>query len=207
MWKAAKKARKQGLPDPESVEVFNMAERSVKRVAIGGIFGLLDFYEDVHRTDDARHLEKKLGKLEDQAARIIERLHAASAQPGSRKFTITRSELQVLRKFIFIMHYRSNAVDKTYFQEDHPNNISLRNWIRKLKAERGFTSDREIWLQGLQYYLDTIHKDILAHAAALTACSPAHDIIPHAELSTDIPPEHWFAAAYASRNCWPDGMI
>ena len=110
-----------------------MAERSVEAVAVSRIFGLLDFYEDTHHTDNMRHLEEKLSKLEDHAARIIERLHVASVQPGSRQFTLPRSDLQILRKFIFIMHYRSNAVDKTYFQEDHPNNISLRKWIRKLK--------------------------------------------------------------------------
>jgi hypothetical protein len=156
----------------------------------------LDFYEDIHHTDDVRHLETKLGKLESEAACIIQRLHDTSTQPGSRQFTIPRSELQVLRKFIFIMHYRSNVVDKTYFQEDHPNNISVRNWIRKQKAEKAFTSDRDIWLQGLEYYLDTSHKDILAHAASFRTNSPDHDLIPHAEVSTDIPPEHWFSAAY-----------
>lgn len=174
-----------------------MANRSIQSAPIRRWFGLYNFYQDTLHTPNMRHLEEKLGELENKVAVVIENIHKAATKPGNRDFTLVRSDLQILRRFIFIMHYRSSAVEKTYFQEDHPRNIGVRNWIRKLKVDNGYTNDKQIWLRGLQYYLDTGHSDILAHAKVLQACKP-NGRMAHAELDVNTPPEHWFALAYES---------
>lgn len=183
------------MPDPESIAVFDMKKQSIQTVAIGRAFGLYNFYQDALHTQNMHHLEEKLSLLEGKASQIIADLHKAAARPGNQNFTLLRRDLQTLRRFLFIMHYRSSAIEKTYFQEDHPRNVSVRSWIRKLKVDNEFTNDKQIWLRGLQYYLDTNHNDILAHAAELSSRNP-EIVISHSELNADTPSEHWFAAAY-----------
>ncbi|RXW18826.1 hypothetical protein EST38_g7029 [Candolleomyces aberdarensis] len=192
----ARKARKKGQPDPETVSVFNLRSRLIEPVPIATTFGVMNFYEDASNQENLEHLEKKLSDLEGKAARVIRELHiAAGRQSSNQSFTLPRSDLQLLRKFIFLMHYRSSAIQKTYFQEDHPHNARVRQWISHLKQTKGYTTDKEIWLDGLRYYLFTKHSDILNHAKQC----PEHGPFPRiGETDVDIPSHQWHALAYES---------
>ncbi|KAJ2923874.1 hypothetical protein H1R20_g13225, partial [Candolleomyces eurysporus] len=192
----ARKARKKGQPNPETISVFNLGSRLIESVPIATTFGVMSFYEDASNQEDLEHLEKKLSELEGKAARVIRELHvAAGRQSSDQTFTLPRSDLQLLRKFIFLMHYRSSAVEKTYFQEDHPRNAPIRQWIRHLKKTKGYTTDKEIWLDGLHYYLTTKHSDILNHAKQCPEYGPSQ---PVGETDVDIPSHQWHALAYES---------
>ncbi|RXW18825.1 hypothetical protein EST38_g7022 [Candolleomyces aberdarensis] len=192
----SRKARKKGQPDPETISVFNLGSRAIESVPIASTFGVINFYQDASNQEDLEHLEKKLSELEGKAARIIRELHiAAGRQSPSPTFTLPRSDLQLLRKFIFLMHYRSSAIEKTYFQEDHPRNAPIRQWIRHLKKTKGYTTDKEIWLDGLDYYLSTKHSDILNHAKQCPEYGPFR---PVGETDVDTPSHQWHALAYES---------
>jgi hypothetical protein len=155
-----------------------------------------NLYQDATNPEDLEHLEKKLCELEGKAAAIIRDLHvAAGRQSSNQTFTLLRSDLQVLRKFIFLMHYRSSTTEKTYFQEDHPRNAPIRQWIRHLKRSKGFETDSAIWLDGLCYYLSTKHSDILEHAKQ---CSEYGPYQPIGEANADMPSHQWHALAYES---------
>ncbi|KAJ2935960.1 hypothetical protein H1R20_g1133, partial [Candolleomyces eurysporus] len=192
----ARKARKKGQPDPETISVFDLKSRSIIPVPIVSTFGVMNLYQDASNQEDLEHLEKKLSELEGKAARVIRELHVAAGRRSSNQtFTLPRSDLQLLRKFIFLMHYRSSAIEKTYFQEDHPHNANVRQWIRHLKKTKGYTTDKEIWLNGLHYYLFTKHSEILNHAKQC----PEHGPFPRiGETDVGIPSHQWHALAYES---------
>ncbi|RXW18821.1 hypothetical protein EST38_g7026 [Candolleomyces aberdarensis] len=191
----ARKARKKGQPDPETISVFNLQSRLIESVPVATTFGLTSLYEDASNQEDLEYLEKKLSELEGKAARVIRELHVAAGRRSSNQtFTLPRSDLQLLRKFIFLMHYRSSAMQKTYFQEDHPDNAPIRQWIRHLKKTKGYTTDKEIWLDGLRYYLFTKHSDILDDAKKC----PEYGTSGSVEADINIPSQQWHALAYES---------
>ncbi|KAG1821551.1 uncharacterized protein BJ212DRAFT_1331964 [Suillus subaureus] len=82
-------------------------------------------------------------------------------------FTLKRRPLELLRKFLFIMHYRNVSCSGIYFQADHPENAVARQWIESFMKAKGIQSAVEIWLHFLRYYLDASHSDIMRDAAEL----------------------------------------
>jgi len=106
----------------------------------------------------------KLAGLERQAASVIEDMHKALPR-GT--FTLKRRDLELLRKFLFMMHYRNVSCSSNYFQVDHRENAKGRQWIECLMKAKGLQSSVETWLHFLRYYLDTSHSDIMQDAAEL----------------------------------------
>jgi hypothetical protein len=106
----------------------------------------------------------KLAGLERQAASVIEDMHKALPR-GT--FSLKRRDLELLRKFLFMMHYRNVSCSSNYFQVDHPENAEGRQWIEYLMKTKGMQSPVETWLYFLRYYLDTSHSDIMKDAAEL----------------------------------------
>jgi hypothetical protein len=125
------------------------------------VYGKINLYRDMTDLSDVDHLEAKFAQLENVASAVIRFIHTSIP---AHKFTTTRKELALLRKFIFLMHYRNDAVSHTYFQEDHPENAPFVNWIRNVKKTRGLKTDHDVWLHGLKYYLETPHHTMVAAA-------------------------------------------
>ncbi|KAG1874951.1 hypothetical protein F4604DRAFT_1680810 [Suillus subluteus] len=128
------------------------------------VYGVPNVYQDIRNTHNINELEEKLADLERHAASIIMDLHKALPQ-GT--FTLKRRSLELLRKFLFIMHYRNVSYSGTYFQADHPENAGGRQWIEAFMKAKGIQSAVETWLHFLRYYLDTSHSDIMRDAAEL----------------------------------------
>ncbi|KAG1745750.1 hypothetical protein EDB19DRAFT_2023632 [Suillus lakei] len=150
--------------DPEYVHYYDIATGSLDIRPIGKVYGVPNFYQDVRNTENINELEEKLADLERHAASIITDLHNALPQ-GT--FTLKRRSLELLRKFLFVMHYRNVSCSGTYFQADHPENAGGRQWIESFMKARGIQSAVEIWLHFLRYYLDASHSDIMRDAAGL----------------------------------------
>ncbi|KAG2151024.1 uncharacterized protein EDB93DRAFT_1103257 [Suillus bovinus] len=150
--------------DPEYVHYYDIATGSLDIRPIGMVYGVPNFYQDVRNTRNINALEEKLGDLERDAASIIMDLHNALPQ-GT--FTLKRRPLELLRKFLFIMHYRKVSCSDTYFQVDHPENAGGRQWIESFMKAKGIHSSAGVWLHFLRYYLDSSHSDIMQDAAKL----------------------------------------
>ncbi|KAG1750123.1 hypothetical protein EDB19DRAFT_1629360, partial [Suillus lakei] len=150
--------------DPKEVHYYDVATGSLDIRPIGKVYGIPNFYQDVRNTDNINELEEKLADLECQAASIITDLHKALPQ-GT--FTLKRRSLELLRKFLFVMHYRNVSCSGAYFQVDHPENAGGRQWIESFMKAKGIQSAVETWLYVLRYYLDTSHSDIMRDAAEL----------------------------------------
>ncbi|KAG2064530.1 hypothetical protein BDR04DRAFT_1035077, partial [Suillus decipiens] len=150
--------------DPEYVYYYDITTGTLDIRPIGKVYGVPNVYQDVRNTNNINELEEKLAEIERQAASIIMDLHKALPQ-GT--FTLNRRSLELLRKFLFIMHYRNVSYSGTYFQADHPENAGARQWIESFMKAKGVQSPVEIWLHFLRYYLDTSHSDIMRDAAEL----------------------------------------
>ena len=150
--------------DPEYVRYYDIATGTLDIRPIGQVYGVPNFYQDVRNTENINELEMKLARLEHQASSIIQDMHRALPH-GT--FTLKRRDLELLRKFLFIMHYRNVSCSSHYFQADHPENANARQWIECFMKAKCIQSPVETWLHVLRYYLDTSHSDIMRDAAEL----------------------------------------
>jgi hypothetical protein len=150
--------------DPESVHYYDIASGSLDIRPIGQVYGVPNFYQDVHNIENIDELEDKLATLENQAASIIEDIHRALPR-GT--FILKRRSLELLRKFLFILHHREVSCSTHYFQADHPESAITRQWVECFMQAKGIQSAGEAWLHVLRYYLDTSHSDIMLDAAGL----------------------------------------
>ncbi|KAL4063789.1 hypothetical protein J3A83DRAFT_4104287, partial [Scleroderma citrinum] len=156
--------RRTGI-DPEYVYYWDVAKGALDLRPISQVYGIQNFYRDCKNTDNVNMVEQKLSVLERKAAEVISNLHATLP---TGKFTVKRRPLEDLRKFLFVMHYRSSYLPNVYFDENHPDNRPMKPWIIQCKKRHGFKSPTEIWLHMLQYYLDNSHSQLMAHAATIT---------------------------------------
>ena len=155
------KAHKTGGADLESIFFYDVTTEILQIRPVARVYGRTNLYRDLADQSDVDHLEAKFARLENEASAVIRSIHASIP---FHRFTTTRKELAILRKFIFLMHYRNDAVSHTYFQEDYPENAPLVDWIRNVKKTHGLKTDHDVWLHGLKYYLETPHHTMVAAA-------------------------------------------
>ncbi|KAG2346533.1 hypothetical protein BDR05DRAFT_997494 [Suillus weaverae] len=127
--------------DPEYVLYYDVATGSLDTRLIGKVYGVLGIYQD--------------------AASIIKDLHQALPQST---LTLKRRFLELLQKFLFLMHYRNESRSRRAFEVDRPENAKARQWIeRGMKAE-GIQSAADMWRRILRYHLDSLHSDLMREA-------------------------------------------
>ncbi|KAG1732921.1 uncharacterized protein EDB91DRAFT_662430 [Suillus paluster] len=148
---------------PECVHYYNVATGSLDIRPIRKVYGVPGIYQDLRNPDNINELEKKLADLESQAA-FITNLHKALPK-GT--LALKRGSLELLQKFLFLMHYRHESRAVQSFQVDRPENAKARQWIECFMQMNVIQSAVEMWLYFLRYYLDTSHSDIMRGAANL----------------------------------------
>ena len=78
-----------------------------------------------------------------------------------------RKELEVIRKFIYLMHYRRTCFVSSYFDEDDPENMPIRDYMKNFRRKHNLYKKDDIWLFGLKYMLDVPHHKIVATGEAI----------------------------------------
>ena len=156
-----------------------------------------DLYRDAKNVQDVDELEKKLAVLESEAAAVINILHEEN---GPCTIAPRRPQVETLRKFLFLMHYRSVRLSKTYFQRDHPDNTPIRQWLSEYRKKHNLNSDVDVWLHDLRYYLDTPHTQIIRDADAMVDQCGGLKVVEEM-MKTHIDPgvENFSALAYKSQ--------
>jgi len=180
----------------DNIFVYQLSSGTLSKQPFTKVYGSFNLYRDFTVADNVDHLEVKLSLLESQACGVIRSIHDGLQ---SRSFTLSRRELAIVRKFIFLMHYRTKAVSSSYFQETDPHNAPIAEWIRTYKARRGLQAGIDIWYDGLKYYLDTPHSKIMATGERLR--ERYGDFRLHEMLRKRVDPgleEEWFALDYWS---------
>jgi len=141
------------------IYVYDVISGRLAQRQIAKVYGRVNLYRNMKNPSDVDYLEHKLADLEREASHIIRNIHL-SLPLGS--ITLAREQLATLRKFIFVMHYRHDAVSTTCFHEDNPSNASIRDWIQRYKERHQLQTEVDVWLEGLKYYLETPHQTIIA---------------------------------------------
>lgn len=178
----------------DTIFYYDVNTGIVSTPSIARCYGKINLYRDDQHTEDVNHLEAKFCTIEHSAAVVI-KIVQANASGG--QFTITREELSTLRKFLFLMHYRQDAMSSAYFQEDIPQNAPLANWIRKYKETHQLATVGDIWRHGLKYYLDTPHQAIVTAGEKIRERYGADKF--YEMLQKGVDPdleEEWFAVDY-----------
>ena len=157
----------------------------------------MNLYRDIGDPANVNYIEEKFSELEAKAAHLINQVHDARPQ---KEITIKRKQLETLRKFIFLMHYRKASHAASYFSQDHPENAPLVAWIRKFKEKTGFEHDFEVWLFGMRYYLDTPHHALISTAEELNEKYGLEKKLVEMKTRTQIDAdfENWHAMEYES---------
>lgn len=120
----------------------------------------MGIYQDFRNTRNINKLEKKLARLESQAALIVKDLHEARDR-GT--LTLERESVELLQKFLFIMHCRNESRSCLAFEVDRQEIAKAGYWAEH--RIKGVQSDADIWRRILGYYLDLSHSDLMLDAA------------------------------------------
>lgn len=116
-------------------------------------FALVDMYRDPGFDQNPYHLEEKLAKLESQASDIIHRAYSQFSR--GLVLELKRSELDNLRKFLFLMKYRNSGMFDRY-DHDNIDDYQADDRMRMLDymRSRNFEKPREVWFDNLRQLLD-----------------------------------------------------
>lgn len=116
-------------------------------------FALVDMYRDPGFDQNPYHLEEKLAKLESQASVIIHRAYEQFSR--GLVLELKRSELDNLRKFLFLMKYRNSGMFDRY-DHDNIDDYQADDRMRMLDYMqfRNFEKPREVWFDNLRQILE-----------------------------------------------------
>lgn len=130
----------------------NAAE--VVEAPVSKTLGMTDMYRDFADASNQHSLEEKLSKLECRVGEIIGRIRKAF-EAGDKDVWITRPERDILRKFLFIMKYRSLEYHKRFFHESE-DGYSLDDKERLLKYmhEKGYKKPLDVWFENIKAMLE-----------------------------------------------------
>lgn len=180
----------------ENVRFYDIPAQALDIRPIARVYGVTDLYKDIRNPENVFAVEEKLSVLESGAAQVIAGLHDA-LHKGT--LSIKRKAVDTLRKFMFLMHYRNQALSGTYFQHDHPDNLWSRDWISNYRKTRELEGSADMWLHVLKYYLDTPHYTIISHAEKSLEQLAAGGAPPGLQDRLDPNNEHYEAIAYYSQ--------
>jgi len=179
-----------------SIFFYQLSDGVLAKRPLDRVYGNVNLYRDLMEANNVDHLEIKFSLLENKASSAIRLIHDGLQ---AHSFTLSRTELATVRKFIFLMHYRTEAVSSKYFQETDPQNAPIAEWIRTYKATRRLKTGIDVWRDGLKYYLNIPHSQIMATGERLR--ERYGDIRLHEMLRERLDPgleEEWFALDYWS---------
>lgn len=116
-------------------------------------FALVNMYRDPGFDENPYHLEKKLADLEGQVSNIVQRACERFSQDLT--LVLDRTELDGLRKFLFLMKYRNSGMFDRYNHdkvEDYQAD-DREKMLSYMKAS-GFQKPRDVWFDNLRRFLD-----------------------------------------------------
>src|SRR5205823_13090783 len=96
-------------------------------------FGMVDMYRDIRDATNQHHIEVQFSRLESRASQIIHKLRAAF-EAGEQAVWNSRPDRDLLRKFLFILNYRSSWFHQRFYHtcevryRDDPS-VTLLNYL------------------------------------------------------------------------------
>ncbi|CAG8460524.1 1248_t:CDS:1 [Paraglomus occultum] len=118
-------------------------------------YGYMNMYKDLDNKD-VMYVEKELSKLEEKASHMIKDI--INASQTKNEIVLVRKNLENLRKFLFIMNYRSRSRWSQFADEKF--DFMTRALLQKHMEEHKLKKAHEVWLQNIRGILETPHKNI-----------------------------------------------
>lgn len=152
--------------DKDTILMYDVATQTLEPRPIAKVYGDVNMYRDDRNAENLDHLEQGLSRLENDAARTIRNIHYA-IESHQQNIRMKRKELEVIRKFTYLMHYRRTSFVSSYFDEDDPENRSIKDYMKNFRRKHNLYKKDDIWLFGLKYVLDVPHHKIVATGEAI----------------------------------------
>lgn len=121
---------------------------------LGKTFGIVDMYKDSADSTDVYRVEKAFSKLENDAACVLRILDDAEKRSRS-SVELVRSQLNTLRKFLFLIHYR-NGVHARQYIDGRFDSVSAA-MVERYRSEHGLADARAVWLRNVALLLEDEH--------------------------------------------------
>lgn len=155
--KRGKRKWKKGCyPGDPMLNTINLAGTTAEIVEapISNTFGQTDMYRDFADATNQNHLEQQFSRLESRAAEIITRIRKEH-EVAKLEIWLSRAEKDTLRKFLFIMKYRSLGFHKRFYHEtaegySEDDKTRLVQYMR----EKGYQKPIDIWFDNINAMLD-----------------------------------------------------
>jgi hypothetical protein len=152
-----KKNKGQNRPRNGFVKYYDIENQTIETRPIAEVYGHINLYtlDSDNEGRDPNYIEVALAKLEGKAASICKRIQDAQ-QAGKSTFSLSRAEKDdVLRKFLYIMLYRSGIFRDKYYTNIEDYQGSDKPQIVDFMQKKGFKTLKQVWAHHLRIILDT----------------------------------------------------
>ncbi|KAF8991181.1 hypothetical protein BDQ17DRAFT_1433260 [Cyathus striatus] len=190
--RAYRKAKKNPSLSSENVLFYDLDTGILDTRPIQKAYGEKNLYKDIRNTDNFNHVEEKLGRLENEAAKLIDKMKASIS--SGTDVHMTRKELGEFRKFLFLLHYRLDYKSK---KEDNPDNAPVRDWYKKRKQDKGLKDDNDLFIDGMEYFLQYPHHVLVAEGEAIERRLGGPEEVSRMKRTRVDPDINYYALQYA----------
>ncbi|KAF8245175.1 hypothetical protein K440DRAFT_635016 [Wilcoxina mikolae CBS 423.85] len=138
------------------VKYYDIENQIIETRPIAEVYGHINLYRlDCDDGRDPNYTEMALSKLEGRASLICRRIEDAQ-QAGRSTFSLTRAEKDdVLRKFLYIMLYRSGIFRDKYYMNIEDYQGGDKPQLVAFMEKKGFKTLKQVWAHHLRIILDT----------------------------------------------------
>ena len=148
------RGKKKPAPAPSRLNTLDFAAGALIQEDVARTFGFVDMYRDINASaSDPYDLEKRLSRLENDAARIIADIKRAH-DSGRENVHLKRSDKDLLRRFLFIMHYRNTTLAGRYEKSTEEYDLDDREMMLSYMQKHAFRTPRDVWLSNIRAFLE-----------------------------------------------------
>lgn len=148
------RGKKATAPVPSRLNTLDFAAGALIQEDVARTFGFVDMYRDINASaSDPYDLEKRLSRLENDAARIIADIKRAH-DSGRGTIHIKRPEKDLLRRFLFIMLYRNKTLGGRYEKSTEEYDADDREMMLSYMQKHGFRTPRDVWFSNIRAFLE-----------------------------------------------------
>ena len=134
------------------VNVYQVEDHATVLSDVGKIYGEDDMYRDINE-EDCMKFEKLLSKFESSSSKFIRDIWAGN------DLSLTRSQLDDMKKFLAIMTYRGEHRRGQYYDENF-DMMTLMS-IKRHMSDKNMKTVQEVWLNNLKWLIETSIEDIV----------------------------------------------
>lgn len=127
-------------------------ELAVEVVPVRRVMGMNNMYEDLGQATpkQRRHVEELFGRLEGESSRIFRRI-IKGVEDGNKGIWLPREDRNVLRRFLFLLMYRSSQSHRRFYhatRDEYKSEDEVE--LHQYMLDRGFDRPVGVWFDNLK---------------------------------------------------------